>query len=248
MSLSRYPEAPDSSARRKYPVRANVVTMTTRVPVRWRLSSAATSRPLMCGISMSVMKTSGLCARTAASASLPLRACATTEMSPSISSKAASAPRTMPWSSASTTRIVLRLVSLTGGFKFVRLLLFWDGFLLGDVFYRHFFERQRDRQSRARFISAIERAAEHLDALPHSAEPIAFHGGETLSVVGDLQPAHAVLLLDPQPAVAGVGMTHHIGHTLADRQRQDALLHRRQLHTCRCITLHREACGLERDR
>ena len=39
-----------------------------------RFNSAATSSPLMCGISISVIKTSGFCASTASSASLPLRA------------------------------------------------------------------------------------------------------------------------------------------------------------------------------
>ena len=37
--------------------------MMTRVPVLRRFSSAATSRPVISGISMSVMKTSGLCSK-----------------------------------------------------------------------------------------------------------------------------------------------------------------------------------------
>ena len=52
--------------------------------------------PDIVGISISVMNTSGSWASTASRASRPLRARDTTEMSPSISSRAASAPSTMP--------------------------------------------------------------------------------------------------------------------------------------------------------
>ena len=74
----------------------------------------------MSGISMSVDDNIGRLRQHGIKRLLPLRALPMTEMSPSVSSNAASTPRTMPWSSASSTRIVLRFsfeISLEEGFK-----------------------------------------------------------------------------------------------------------------------------------
>jgi hypothetical protein len=81
--------------------------MRGRWPAPARCSSAAISRPVMFGISMSVSTTSGSVFAASASASRPSRARATTSMSDSISSSAASAPSTMPWSSAINTRMLI---------------------------------------------------------------------------------------------------------------------------------------------
>src|SRR5580700_5649635 len=182
--------------------------MTTRVPVLRRWSSAATSRPLMCGISMSVMKTSGLCASTASSASLPLRACATTEISPSISSNAARAPSTIPWSSASTTRILLRAfaVSLTLSFR---------GFHCGGLPLRHdFFQRQRNGEYGAGLCAAIQRAAKHLNSFAHASQPVAFAVGTAAAVVLNLEAAGTVLLFEAHPARTRLRVTHNVSDRL----------------------------------
>ena len=64
----------------------------------------------MPGISTSVMSTSGRCSRTMASAAVPSLAWATTSMSLSSESSAASAPSTMRWSSAMTTLILCAVI------------------------------------------------------------------------------------------------------------------------------------------
>jgi hypothetical protein len=69
--------------------------MITRADRPSRFTAAANSNPVICGISMSVSTTSGLVCLQIDSASVPLFARPTTSMSPSISSNAASAPRTM---------------------------------------------------------------------------------------------------------------------------------------------------------
>ena len=144
--------------------------MTTRVPVRRRFSSAATSRPLMCGISMSVMKTSGLCASTASSASLPLRAWATTEMSPSISSSAAKRAQHHPLifgqNHADGLAAFFCAFSAWG-------IQFWQPSSLDATC----FQGQGDGQGRAGFCAALQRAAEHFDALAHAAQSVAFAVG-----------------------------------------------------------------------
>ncbi|MNC87305.1 hypothetical protein D3C83_30210 [compost metagenome] len=66
-----------------------------RVPNASRFTAAASSSPVMRGISMSVSSTSGFVSRQIASALSPSCARPTTSMSPSISSSAASAPRTI---------------------------------------------------------------------------------------------------------------------------------------------------------
>ena len=68
-------------ARRRYPGRANVVRIMIRVETPRCLSAAATSRPLISGISMSVRRTSGFICKTSCNASLPFRAWPTTRTS-----------------------------------------------------------------------------------------------------------------------------------------------------------------------
>jgi hypothetical protein len=67
-------------------------------------SSAAAVRPSMPGISMSSTATSGLVASAAFSTSSPRPTCATTSMSPSNESSAASASLIITWSSARSSR------------------------------------------------------------------------------------------------------------------------------------------------
>src|SRR5215470_7149254 len=109
-------------------------------------------------------------------------------MSPSISSSAASAPSTMPWSSASTTRMVLRPTSLAGGFNLFRLLVRWDGFVLSGLFCGHFLEWKHNGQRGSGFVASVKSAAQHLDALAHASQTIALHADETLAIVDNFQP------------------------------------------------------------
>ena len=106
VSFTTNPLAPASRARRKYPGRSNVVTIRHLVPLPPRAISCAASNPLSTGISMSSRATSTSWSVTAATASRPLPAWATTQMSGSSSSSAASPARTNAWSSAITTEMV----------------------------------------------------------------------------------------------------------------------------------------------
>src|SRR5215469_2213088 len=106
-------------------------------------------------------------------------------MSPSISSSAARAPSTMPWSSASTTRIVLRPTSLAGGFNLFRLLVHGDGFVRSAIVCGPFLEWKHNGQRGSGFVAAVKSAAQHLDALAHASQTIALHADETLAIVGN---------------------------------------------------------------
>ena len=106
-SLTMNPDAPDSIARRRYPGRPKVVRMMIRVPGQARCSCSAALMPSRPGISMSSRATSGLLSRAACFTSSPRPTWATTSMSSSKESRAASASRIIAWSSASSTRMVV---------------------------------------------------------------------------------------------------------------------------------------------
>src|SRR5450755_4661155 len=104
-SFTTNPSAPDSIARRKYPARPKVVTISTRQLGSCARSAAAAASPSRPGISTSKTATSGRTSRAAATTSSPRPTWATTSRSGSRLSKAANAPRTRCWSSAIRTRI-----------------------------------------------------------------------------------------------------------------------------------------------
>src|SRR5271165_5718326 len=203
MSLSRYPDAPASRARRRYPARAKVVRMMTRTGTPRRFNSAATSRPVSVGISMSVMKTSGRACCTVRRASSPLRARAMTSMSSSISSNAASAPRTMAWSSAITTRILSRLTGDT-------LSVSQSGGGCG--------EGQMNDESGSGLGLALERAADGLQPLAHAAQTVALGSVGAATVVGDLQHALCLVATEADAAPLRLGVAHDVGYGFPQRQ------------------------------
>src|SRR5580704_3567246 len=201
------------------------------------MSSETTSSPVIFGISMSVMKTSGRCASTVPSASSPSRARPTTEMSPSISSRAASAPSTMPWSSAMTTRIVLR-ASLGVG----------DTVVEGSS-WRRILDWQLDGEPRSSAGVALDPAAERLDAFAHAAQTVAFSRRAAAAVVLNFEAAMTIHSLELHPAVARLRVANHVGdgfpqnqreHTFmrgrqSDRHRANVCLHARRLQNGACV-------------
>jgi hypothetical protein len=90
-----------------------------------------------------------------------------------------------------------------------------------------------------------QRAAQRLDPLPHPGEAVALLLGAAATVVLDRQPAHSIGGLQLQPASRRLGMADDIGHRLAHRQRQHALLRRLQRHGS-LVALHRDARRLQR--
>ena len=108
-SLTTKPWAPDWMARRRNPGRPKVVTMRTLVAGSRSRSLAVALSPSVPGMSTSMRTTSGRCSSATGRTSSPFPTWATTSISVSRASSAASAPRTMAWSSASITRIIAQL-------------------------------------------------------------------------------------------------------------------------------------------
>src|ERR1035438_775934 len=230
MSFRRYPEAPASRARRRYPARANVVRMMTRTGTPRRFSSAATSKPVSVGISISVMNTSGRVCCTMRRASSPEPARATTSMSSSISSSAASAPRTMAWSSARTTLILSRLAT--------NMPLVSQNRGQGR-------ERQMNHQAGARGGLALQRAADRLQPLAHAAQAVALRTIGAASVIGDLQGAKLFVASQADAAGLRLSVAHHVGHSFTKRQGKHGFLRRAQ-GDLRSFAVHGDARGFQR--
>ena len=142
-------------------------------------------------------------------ASRPLRARATTAISFSISSKAASAPSTIAWSSARTTRICLLTAQPPRAFSIE----------LG----------QFDAQACALMRFQREAAAEFPHPLPHAAQPIPFLADVTPPVIGDDQLRAVFCRRDFNRALTGPRVAHDIGDRLAQDQGKRGLMPRCQI-------------------
>src|ERR1019366_3704724 len=230
MSLRRYPEAPASRARRRYPARANVVRMMTRTGTPRRFSSAATSNPVSVGISISVMNTSGRVCCTRRRASSPDCARAMTSISSSISSNAASAPRTMAWSSARNTLILSRLAA---------------GMFSVSQNRGHGRERQMNHQAGAGGGLALQRAADRLQPFAHAAQAVALRTIGAASVIGDLQGGKLFIACQADAARLRLGVAHHVGYGFTKRQGKHGFLGRAQ-GNLRGFAVHGDARGFER--
>src|SRR3990172_4666923 len=92
---------------RKYSSFSWIVKARTRTPGARLPISLVASRPLIPGIPMSIRTTSGISEQAASTASRPVLASPTTSMSGCASKSESSPARTIPWSSASNTRILL---------------------------------------------------------------------------------------------------------------------------------------------
>src|SRR5262245_32253185 len=115
-------------------------------------------------------------------------------MSGSRASSAANAPSTMPWSSASTVRILMSR----------------DLLLRYSKSCRHALRGHRDRERGAAVHATVDTPTERGDALAHARQPGPVGCAGTASVVGDGQ-AHVVAGGDDLDAAhACVGVAHDV--------------------------------------
>src|SRR5580700_3869287 len=113
-------------------------------------------------------------------------------------------------------------------------------------FHRDFLERDGDCDSSANARVAGERAAEHFDALAHTAQSVAFALEATLAVVFDFKMEKTVALLKAQATGLRVGVADYVGDGLLDGHRQDAFLHGWEFQRGCCVPAHCNSGGLER--
>src|SRR5690242_2157735 len=114
--------------------------------------------------------------------------------------------------------------SLVGGFKLGCLLWFRYFFFASDVSCGDLPERQSNHKRGARLVPPLECAAEHFDALAHAPQSVTLERCKALSVIGDLKPAQAILLLQSQAAGTSIGVAHNIGHRFSHCEREYTFL------------------------
>src|SRR6202007_3329966 len=86
---------------------------------------------------------------------------------------------------------------------------------LRQIFQRQIAERKRDGKRCSWLGDALQGAAEHLYALAHAAQAVAFDTGRSQTIVLNLQTARAVLLLQTQAASSSLRVADHIGYAFA---------------------------------
>src|SRR5580692_11630115 len=210
-SLTRNADTPDSIARRRKPGRPNVVKMTILIPGWTFFSSAAAASPSRPGISMSSTATSGWVSCAALTTSSPRPTWATTSMSPSKDSRAASASLIMTWSSASSSRtgasVVIAVYRDRGGqLEAVGLAEIGAGF------------GRPERQAAAFGGQPFGHAAQ-----PCSVGRARVLAARAVAVVGDLEGQFAGVLDQADPARLGAGVADHVGDRLAQAPGQHRL-------------------------
>src|SRR5215469_311384 len=195
--------------------------MMMRAGCSFSLSTAANSRPVMPGISMSVTTTSGRVSRASLSASLPLAARATISMSSSMSRRAASAPNMSDWSSAMST-----LIMESSGAGAAVLEKARPGDDLGVRRLRHgFSQRQAGHDAGAaapRFD--FQRAVERAQALTHAPDAVALLELAAAAVVLHYQLGGAVVTMQPDAATTRPGMAHDVGHRFPQHQGEQVVM------------------------
>ena len=108
------------------------------------------------------------------------------------------------------------------------------------------FRWNRDRQLCTGAGFAQQRSSEHLHALAHSAQAVAFFAVGTEAIVLNFKAAASIVLLEPQAAGACLGMANHIGHAFPHDKRKHALLHGGKFNRGCSVTLNGQARGFER--
>src|SRR5580693_8284732 len=200
-SLTRNADTPDSIARRRNPGRPNVVKMTILTPGWIFFSSAAAASP----------STSGWVSCAARRTSSPRPTWATTSMSPSNDSSAASASRIITWSSASSSRTgasCVIVVHRNRGGELEAVAPSTTGAGFGRA------ERQAAAFRRQPFRHAVQAGA---------VGRVRLLTAGSVAVVTDLEGQFTGVLDQADPAVPGAGMPDHVRHRLAQAPGQHRL-------------------------
>src|SRR5277367_3490412 len=120
----------------------------------------------------------------------------------------------------------------------------WDSIRTALGIRHRLLQRKSNGERGAGAGVALQRAAEHLDALAHTAQSVALVLQAAAAVIFNLEAAGAVLLLETQSAGVGASVTNYVGDGLAHRQREHTLVQRRKSYFCG-LTFCFYSCGFK---